>query len=47
MKALDITPEEFNSRMDNYKAELITLFDKGDNLKQKVIESLEKCKYEG
>lgn len=47
MKALDITPEEFNARMDGYKTELITLFSKGDDLKQKVIESLEKCKYEG
>ena len=46
MEPLNITPEEFNMKMDKYKNDLKGLFDTTDSLKAKVINSLEKCKYE-
>lgn len=45
MEPLNITPEEFNKRIDSYKSNLETLFDETSKLKTKVLDSMEKCKY--
>ena len=43
---IDITEEEFNSRIENYKKDLNELFDKGDELQAKIKENFGKLKYE-
>ena len=43
---VDITPEEFEAKMNEYKATLADLFAKGDQLQKDIQESLERLKYE-
>lgn len=43
---VDMTQDEFNTRMAEYQSELIKLFDEGDKLQKEIIEQLKKVKYE-
>lgn len=43
---VDMTQDEFNTKMAEYQAELIKLFDEGDKLQKEIIEQLKKVKYE-
>lgn len=43
---VDMTPEEFNEKMEGYQAELVKLFDEGNKLQKEIIEQLKKVKYE-
>ncbi|MBU4690927.1 type I restriction-modification system subunit M [Mycoplasma zalophi] len=43
---VELSPEEFSSKMNHYKKELQELFDEGDKLNDEIMEQLRKIKYE-
>lgn len=43
---VEMTKEEFEAKMDEYKTELNKLFEEGNELNKKILEGLEKLKYE-
>lgn len=43
---VEMTEEEFEARMDEYRTELNKLFEEGNALNKKILEGLEKLKYE-
>ena len=43
---VDITPDEFTQKMNNYKANLETLFAEGERLQSDILEQLDKVSYE-
>lgn len=44
---VELTPEEFEKKMNTYKANLDTLFTEGKTLEEEIKKSLEELKYEG
>ena len=43
---VELTPQEFTDKMNNYMTELQGLFDEGDKLQKEIMEQLKKVKYE-
>ena len=46
IKYVEMTEEEFEAKMNEYKTELNKLFEQGNELNKKILEGLEKLKYE-